>query len=112
VVAERWRELHNKELYYLYCSSVRIRWAGYVAYIGNMKNAYNILVRELGSKRLLVDLHIEGMIIFTLILKAMGGCELNLCVAGYCSMACSCQHSSECLGSLKGGKFVVQCRNC
>jgi hypothetical protein len=47
-----WRKLHNEALHNLYSSpniirmikSRRIRWAGYVARIGKMRNAYTILV--------------------------------------------------------------------
>jgi len=50
-VARGWRRLHNEELHNLYTSSDSIRvvrsrvtkWAGYVAYMEEMKNAYKIL---------------------------------------------------------------------
>jgi hypothetical protein len=59
VIAGSWRKLHNEELCNFHCSpsvikviiSVRIRLAGYVAHLGKMRNAYNILVREPESKR-------------------------------------------------------------
>jgi hypothetical protein len=45
-----WRRLHNEELHNLYASSDvkviisrNIRWAGHVARMGEMRNAYNIL---------------------------------------------------------------------
>jgi hypothetical protein len=51
-VAGGWRRLHNEELHNLYTSpnivrvikSKRMRWAEYVARMGEMKNAYIILV--------------------------------------------------------------------
>jgi hypothetical protein len=51
-VAGRWRRLHNEELHNLYATpniikvikSGRVRLAGHVARMGEMKNAYNILV--------------------------------------------------------------------
>jgi hypothetical protein len=60
-----WRKLHNKELHNLYSSpsiirmirSRRMRWAGYVARMGEKRNAYRILVgspegrRQLGRPR-------------------------------------------------------------
>jgi hypothetical protein len=47
-----WRKLHNEELHGLYSSpsiirvikSRRMRWAGHVARMGEVRGAYNILV--------------------------------------------------------------------
>jgi hypothetical protein len=71
-VAEGWRILHNKELHYLYASpniitvikSRRMGWAGHVASIGEMRNAYTILVENPKGKRTLEDLAAEGKIVF------------------------------------------------
>jgi hypothetical protein len=49
-----WRRLHNEELHNLYVSpnimrvikSRRMRWAGHVACIGKMINAYKILIEK------------------------------------------------------------------
>jgi hypothetical protein len=60
-----WRKLHNEELHGLYSSSSiirvikarRMRWAGHVACMGEVRGAYNILVwrpegrRPLGRPR-------------------------------------------------------------
>jgi hypothetical protein len=60
-----WRKLHNEELYGLYSSSSivraikarKMRWAGHVARMGEVRGAYNILVgrpegrRQLGRPR-------------------------------------------------------------
>jgi hypothetical protein len=54
-----WRRLHTEELHNLYASpniireikSGRVRWAGYVACIREMRNAYKILVGKLEEKR-------------------------------------------------------------
>jgi hypothetical protein len=51
-VAGGWRRLHNEELHNLYASlntiraikSRRMRWEGHVTRMGEMTNAYNILV--------------------------------------------------------------------
>jgi hypothetical protein len=51
-VMGEWRKLHNKELRDLYSSpsiiriikSRRMRWAGYVARMGEKRNAYRLLV--------------------------------------------------------------------
>jgi len=62
---EGWRTLHNKKLHNLYASqnirvikSRKMRWTGHVAYMGDMRNMYNVLVgksegrRPLGRHRL------------------------------------------------------------
>jgi hypothetical protein len=60
-----WRRLHNGELHNLHASphvvrvikSWSIRWAGYIARMGKVRNAYNILIgkpegtRPLGRTR-------------------------------------------------------------
>jgi len=51
-VAGGWRRLHKEELHNLYASlniirviiSSRVRWAGHAAWMGEMRNAYHILV--------------------------------------------------------------------
>jgi hypothetical protein len=51
-VAGAWRRLHSEELHNLYSSpniirvlkSKRMRWAGHVARMGEVRNAYNILI--------------------------------------------------------------------
>jgi hypothetical protein len=56
-----WRKLHNEELHGLYSSpsiirvikARRMRWAGHVAHMGEVRGAYNILVgRPEGSRPL------------------------------------------------------------
>jgi hypothetical protein len=50
-----WKKLHNEELHGLYSSpsiirvikSRRMRWVGHVARMGEVRNAYNILVGSL-----------------------------------------------------------------
>jgi hypothetical protein len=54
-----WRKLHNEELHNLYSSpsiirmikSMRIRWAGHVARMGERRNAYRILVGKPEGRR-------------------------------------------------------------
>jgi hypothetical protein len=54
-----WRELHNEELHNLYSSpsiiriikSSRMRWAGYVARMGEKRNVYRLLVGKPERKR-------------------------------------------------------------
>jgi hypothetical protein len=58
-VTRGWRKLHNEELYVLYSSlSIvrvikvrRMRWAGHVAGMGEVRGAYNILVGRLERRR-------------------------------------------------------------
>jgi hypothetical protein len=54
-----WRNLHNEELHGLYCSpsiirvikARRMRWAGHVARMGEVRGAYNILVGRPEGRR-------------------------------------------------------------
>jgi hypothetical protein len=54
-----WRKLHNEELHNLYSSPSiiriiklrRIRWAGHVARMGEMRNVYRLLVGKPERKR-------------------------------------------------------------
>jgi hypothetical protein len=58
-VAGGWRKLHNEELHNLYASpnivrmikSRRMRWVGQVAYMGEIRNSYKILVGKPEWKR-------------------------------------------------------------
>jgi hypothetical protein len=75
-VAGSWRRLHSEELHNLYASpniirvikSRRMRWAGHVARMGEMRNAYDILVGKFEGKRLLEGLGADGEIILEWIL--------------------------------------------
>jgi hypothetical protein len=59
-VAGGWRRLHNEELHTLYTlpnsirmiKSRKVRWAENVACMGEMRNAYNVLVGKPEGKRL------------------------------------------------------------
>ncbi|KAJ4450565.1 hypothetical protein ANN_01992 [Periplaneta americana] len=58
-VTGEWRKLHNAELHALYSSpdiirnikSIRLRWAGHVARMGESRNAYSVLVGRPAGKR-------------------------------------------------------------
>jgi len=58
-VTGEWRELHNEELNDLYCSpnivrvitSIRMRWAGHVARMGEKIGVYRVLVGRPEGKR-------------------------------------------------------------
>jgi hypothetical protein len=62
-VTGEWRRLHNKELYALYSSpgmirvikSRRLRWAGYVARMGEHRGAYRDLVGKSEGRNHLED---------------------------------------------------------
>ena len=61
-VIGEWRKLHREELNYLYSSpsivfvikSRRIRWAGHVAHMGEMRGIHRVLVGKPEGKRPLV----------------------------------------------------------
>jgi hypothetical protein len=58
-VTGEWRKLHNEELNDLFCSpnivrlikSRRIRWAGHVERMGEMRGAYRVLMGKHEAKR-------------------------------------------------------------
>jgi hypothetical protein len=57
-ITGEWRKLHNEELYDLYCSpnnirvikSRKMRWAEYVARMGEMGGAYRVMVGRSDGK--------------------------------------------------------------
>jgi hypothetical protein len=69
-VTGRWRKMHSEELHNLYSSpyvirrmkSRRMRWAGHVTCMGEMRNKY-ILVRKPEGRDHLCHAGINGMII-------------------------------------------------
>jgi hypothetical protein len=70
-VTGEWRRLHNRELYVLYSSpiivrvikSIRLRWAGHVARMGERRGAYRVLVGKPEGRNHLEDPGVDGMII-------------------------------------------------
>jgi hypothetical protein len=76
-----WRKLHNEELRNLYASpniitvvkSRRMRLAGPVARMGEMKNAYRVLVGKPEGKSHSENLGTDGNIILEWILGKSGG---------------------------------------
>jgi hypothetical protein len=63
-----WRKMHNEELHGLYSSpsivrvikARRMRWAGHVARMGEVRGAYNILVGRPEGRRPLRRLGVDG----------------------------------------------------
>jgi hypothetical protein len=70
-VAGGWRRLHNEELHNLYAASSitkmmksrRIRMAGHVARVGDMRNIYKFWSENLKGKDQTEDLDVDGRII-------------------------------------------------
>jgi hypothetical protein len=62
-----WRSLYSEELHNLYASPniirARIRWAGHIAGIGEMRNAYNNLVGKTEGKNHSKDVDTDMKII-------------------------------------------------
>jgi hypothetical protein len=102
-----WRRLHNEELHNLYASHIftvmklrRMRWAGHVAHMGEMRNVYKILVKKPVGKKLLgrcrhrwednFRTHLRGT-------QWKGG-------TGFMWLS-SCGHGNEPLGSIKSREF-------
>jgi hypothetical protein len=69
-VMGEWRKLHNEELHNLYSSpniiritkSGKMRWAGHVAWMGEKRNVYRLLVGKPEGKRPLGRPSIGGWI--------------------------------------------------
>jgi hypothetical protein len=70
-VTKDWRRLHNEELHILYSSpnnvrvikSRRMKWTGYVAGMGEARNAYKTSVRKPEELNLLGDMGISGWMV-------------------------------------------------
>jgi hypothetical protein len=68
---ECWRRLHNEKLHNLYASPIIIkviksrtmRCVGHVVCMGEMRNAYNIMVKNLKGRDHSEDLGADGCII-------------------------------------------------
>jgi hypothetical protein len=75
-----WKQCHSKKIHILYSSlfvrlsnSRRIRWAGDVAYMEEMRNKCTLLSENLKGADSLEDLYITGRIILKLALKKWCG---------------------------------------
>jgi hypothetical protein len=82
-VIGKWIRLHIEELNDLYCSpniigvmkSRKMRWAGYVACIGDGRGAYKIVVGRRKRRSHMEDLGEDGSIIVKWIYKNLEGKE-------------------------------------
>jgi len=84
-----------------------MRWAGYVAHMGEIRNAYKIFVRKSEGRRLLEDLCVYGRIILEWILgDGVGRCGLDSSVSRQGPVASCFEHGDEPSGSIKGVEFL------
>jgi len=72
-VTENWRRLHNEELNDRVIESTRMRWAGYVARMGERRRVYTVLVGKPEGKRTLEDADVDGRIILKWIFRNRNG---------------------------------------
>ena len=72
-VTGKWRRLHNEELNDRVIKSTKIRWAGYVARMGERRSVYTVLVEKPEGKRTLEDADVDGRIILKWIFRNQNG---------------------------------------
>jgi hypothetical protein len=115
MATEEWRRLHNNELYALYSSlnivrlikSRRLRWAGYVARMGERRGAYRVLVGKpegripLGIHRCKWEDNIKWMFE-----RLDGSHRLDQSGSGQGHVAGSCEYGDKPSGSLNCGEFL------
>ena len=76
-VTGEWKKLNNEEHYNLHSSSniiwvitsKRMRWAGHIAYMGERKDAYKVLVGNMRERDYLYDPGVDGRIILRWIFR-------------------------------------------
>jgi hypothetical protein len=67
VVAGGWKRLHNEKLSNLHASPIifrvikwrMMRWASYMAHMGDMRNSYNIFILKPKGREYLGDLDVD-----------------------------------------------------
>ena len=85
-VTGEWRKLHNEELMDLYSQpsivrvvKSRMRWAGYVARMGEGRDVHRVLVGKPEGKRPLGRPRLDGRIILRWIFRKWEGVETGCC---------------------------------
>jgi hypothetical protein len=115
VLPWRWSRLHNEELNDLYSSpniirvikSRRMRWAGHVARMGEMRGAYRILVRISEGRRPLGRPRRRWEDNIKMDLQEVGwGHGLDWAGSGQEQVAGSCECGNEPPGPIKCGEFL------
>jgi hypothetical protein len=85
-VARDWRRLHNEELVTCKLHEIRViksrrmKWAEHVARMGEIINAYNILVGKPEGKTQLEDLGVDGYTILEWVLGKQSGKMWTGCI--------------------------------
>jgi hypothetical protein len=111
-----WRKLHNKQLHNFYFSPNiirmiklrRISWAGHIAHMGEMRNAYKILIGNPQGKRPLGGSGNRWDLILKWILRnSVGWCGFGSSGSGQGPVAGSCEHGNEPSGSIKAWSFLT-----
>jgi hypothetical protein len=113
-VAGGWRRLHNEELHNLYAlaniiiviKSRRMRWAGHVAHMGDVRNT-KCSSQNLKGRDHAEDLGVDGRIILERIMEnRVGEYGLDSSGSGCGPVAGCCEHGNEPSGSVKGREFL------
>jgi hypothetical protein len=103
-VTTHWGRMHKEELHDLSSAvdiqadkSIRIRWLGFIARVGQRRGAYTVFMRKPEGKRPLgrPGCRLED----STKIELVGGQEWDGCSSGQGQIAGSCEHSNEPLGS-------------
>jgi hypothetical protein len=107
-----WRKLHNEELHGLYSSpsiirvikARRMRWAGHVARIGEVRGVYNILIGKPEGRRPLGRCRHRWEDNIKMDLGDIGFGDVDW--IHLAQVVGSCEHGDEPSGSIKCGEFL------
>jgi hypothetical protein len=112
-----WRKLENEDSLILFSNRyIREKNEGKRdersrSTIGEMRNAYRILIGKPEGKKPLGRPRIDGRIILKWILKGIG-CGMDSFDLGHEHLSGSSEHGNEPSGSIKGGECHVQLSDC
>jgi hypothetical protein len=116
-VTGEWRKLHYEELYAVYSSpninqmikSIRVRWTGHVAHMGEQRAAYKVVMGyyedkiPIGKRRWNDNIKMD--------LQEIGwGLGLVLSGSGYGQVASCCKYYDKVYVSVKFGEFLDEFR--